>query len=69
MIVQQKTIKNNKKGQPLTGLVECTDCGKTIERFWLKTMKRGTWRREVYASQDGRQWNGRNCPDCKMGTL
>jgi len=47
--------------------VVCTTCGVLRMRKFLKYMERGSWKRSVYVCEDGKQWNGRECPDCKYG--
>jgi hypothetical protein len=47
--------------------VVCTTCNVLKVRKFLKHMARGSWKRAVYVCEDGKQWNGRECPDCKYG--
>lgn len=51
-------------------LIVCSSCGVEKKRFLLEYAKRITKagteiKRPVHVDSKGKQWNGRQCPDCK----
>ena len=48
--------------------ITCTTCQMERKRKLLKYVSRGDkWSRPVYVDDKGRQWNYKQCPDCKYG--
>ena len=46
--------------------ITCTTCNMEKSRKVLKYVQRGEkWSRPVYVDETGRQWNYKQCPDCK----
>lgn len=46
--------------------IKCTTCEQDKKRKLLKYVKRAdNWSRPVYVDETGRQWNYKQCPDCK----
>ena len=68
--VNQQLIVRNKALKSTPHEVTCPECGDVVVRLLSKYVptSRG-YPRAVYVDHSGRQFNGRQCPDCKYGSV